>query len=147
MKIHRRPSKKDLRGPTRQPEGSLACPPRARQAPSWMPGGPPRCPLSPILPPGVKTLEHEEFRSFAAASWRKPTEKKKPSPAGRFRRGDHLPEGDIITIVIIIVKGIIEIINNMIPNISTISISIPSHLTIATGVVIRTIYPLYSVGV
>ena len=33
------------------------------------------------------------------------------------------------------------------PNISTISIYIPSHLTIATCVVLSTIYPLYSVGV
>src|SRR3954462_8610413 len=33
------------------------------------------------------------------------------------------------------------------PNISTISISISFHLTIATCVVIRTIYPLYSIGV
>src|SRR3954469_22162275 len=70
----------------------------------------------------------------------------KPSPAGRFRRGDHLPEGEIVA-VIIIVTGIIEIIINIIPNISTISISIQSHLTIATCVVIRIIYPLYSVGV
>src|SRR3954469_4143767 len=66
----------------------------------------------------------------------------KPSPAGRFRQGDHLLEGEIIDIIIIVVTGII----NIIPNISTISISIPSHLTIATCVVIRTIYPLYSVG-
>ena len=66
----------------------------------------------------------------------------KPSPAGRFRRGDHLPEGEIIAIVITIVTGIIEIIINIIPNISTISIFIQSHLTIATCVVIRTIYPL-----
>ena len=122
-------------------------PPRARHAPSWMPGGPPRCPLWPILSPGVKTLKQEEFSSFVVASWWKPTEKKNPSPAGRFRRGDHLPEGEIITIVIIIVTGIIEIIINIIPNIITISISIPSHLTIATCVVTRTIYPLYSVGV
>src|SRR4051812_1137368 len=51
---------------------------------------------SPLYePPGVKTLEQEEFRSFTAASWRKPTEKRKPSPAGRFRWGDHLPEGEI----------------------------------------------------
>src|SRR3954466_11067819 len=71
--------------------------------------------------------------------------REKPSPAGRFRRGDHLPEGEIVTIIIIIVMGIIEIIINIIPNISTISI--PSHLTIATLVVIRTIDPLYSVGV
>src|SRR3954469_24030963 len=137
----------DQRGPNRDPEGSLARPPRARQAPSWMSGGPPRCPLWPILPPGVDNLKQEEFRSFAAASWRKPTEKKKPSPAGRFRQGDHLPEGDIIAIVIIIVTGIIEIIINIIPNISIISTSIPSHLTIATCVVIRTIYPIYSIGV
>ena len=71
----------------------------------------------------------------------------KPSPAGRFRRGDHLSEGEIVAIVIIMITGIIEIIINIIPNISTISIYIPSHLTIATCVVIRTIYPLYSVGV
>src|SRR3954469_22939064 len=60
---------------------------------------------------------------------------------------NHLPKGEIVAIVIIIVTGIIEIIINIIPNISTISISIPSHLTIATCVVTRTIYPLYSVGV
>src|SRR3954467_8341864 len=95
----------DLRGPTRDPEGSLGRhPPRARRAPSWPPGPTPGVPLWPILPPGVKTLKIEEFRSFAAASWRKPTEKKKPSPAGRFRRGDHLPEGEIVAIVIIIVN-------------------------------------------
>src|ERR1041385_5297228 len=64
-----------------------------------------------------------------------------------LRRGDHLLEGEIIAIVIIIVTSIIKIIINIIPNISTISTSIPSHLTIATCVVIRTIYALYSVGV
>ena len=46
------------------------------------------------------------------------------SPAGRFRRGDHLPEGEIVAIVITIVTGIIEIIINIIPNTSTISIFI-----------------------
>src|ERR1043165_9058399 len=60
---------------------------------------------------------------------------------------DHLPKGEIIAIVIIIVTGLIEIIIIIIPNISTISISVPSHLTIVTCVVIRIIYPLYSVGV
>src|SRR3954471_2872100 len=49
-------------------------------------------------PPGIETLKKEEFRSFTAASWRKPTEKKNPSPASRFHRGDHLPEGEIIAI-------------------------------------------------
>ena len=71
----------------------------------------------------------------------------KPSLAGRFRRGDHLPEGEIVAIVITIVTGIIEIIINIIPIISTISTSIQSRFTIATCVVIRTIYPLYSIGV
>src|SRR4051812_20862295 len=78
--------------------------------------------------------------------WAEKYREEKPSPVGRFRRGDHLPEGEIVAIIII-VTGIIEIIINIIRNISTISISIPSHLTIATCVVIRTIYPLYSVGV
>src|ERR1041384_8182372 len=98
-------------------------------------------------PLGVETLKREEFWSFSAASWRKPIDKKKPSSAGRFRRGDHLPEWEIVVIIIIIITGIIEIIINIIPNISTISIYIQSHLTIATCVVIRTIYPLYSIGV
>src|ERR1041384_1359848 len=94
---------------------------------------PPLVPLQGLpsglyYPPGVETLKREEFWSFAAASWRKPAEKKKASSVGRFHRGDDLPEGEIITIVIIIVTGIIEIIINIIPNISATSISIPSHL-------------------
>jgi hypothetical protein len=71
----------------------------------------------------------------------------KTFPAGRFRRGEHLPEGEIIVIIIIIVTGIIEIIINIISIISTIPIFIPSHLTIATCVVTRTIHPLYFTGV
>src|SRR4051812_31304332 len=71
----------------------------------------------------------------------------KTSSVGRFRRGEHLPEGEIIAIVITIVTGIIEIIINIIPNISTISIFVPHHLTIATCVVTRTIHPLYFIGV
>ena len=43
----------------------------------------------------------------------------KASPVGRFRRGDHLSEGEIVAIVIIIITDIIEIIINIIPNIST----------------------------
>src|ERR1044072_6421469 len=135
-----------VRGPTRQPEGCLARPPlgRARHPPGCL-VAPLGAPTRLYDPPGVKTLDIEEFPSFAAATGRKPIEEKKPSLASRFRRGDHLPEGEIVAIVIIIVTGIIEIIINIIPNISTISI--PSHLTIATCVVIRTIYPLYSIGV
>src|ERR1041385_3510654 len=85
-----------------------------------------------------------EFRRRSVAETYK---EEKGSQAGRFRRGDHLPEGDIIAIVITIVTGIIEIIINIIPNISTISTTIQYHLTSLSCVVIRTIYPLYSIGV
>src|SRR3954466_7254898 len=140
--------KMEVRGPTRQPEGCMARPPSwPRQAPSWMPGGPPRCPLSPIQPPWGRNPKNKVLSAFLRRHGAETYRREKPSPAGRFRRGDHLPEGEIIAIVVVIVTGIIEIIINIIPNISTISISIPSHLTIATLVVIRTTYPLYSVGV
>src|SRR3954467_7672891 len=101
-----------MRGPTRHPRlGRARHPPRCLVA---LLGAPSRL----YDPPGVETLEREEYWSFAAASGRKPTEKKKASPAGRFCRGDHLPEGENIAII---VTGIIEIIINIIPNISTIS--------------------------
>src|SRR3954462_2480787 len=110
MEINWSSPKRDLRGPTRQPEGSLA-PPLGRAK------HPPGClvallgaPSGLYYPPGVETLKLEEFQSFTVASWRKPTEKKKPSPTGRFRRGDHLSEGEIVAIV----TGIIEIIINII---------------------------------
>src|ERR1041385_2465798 len=138
--------KMEVRGPTRQPEGCLArAPSWPRQAPSWMPGGPPRCPLSPIRPPWGENPKYRRVSVFHRRHGAETYRGEKPSPAGRFRRGDHLPEGEIVAIIIITATGIIEIIINIIPNISTISI--PSHLTIATCVVIRTIYPLYSVGV
>src|SRR3954467_70788 len=42
--------RKEGRATTKAPEGSLARPhPRSRQAPSWLPGGPSRCPLWPIF--------------------------------------------------------------------------------------------------
>src|ERR1043165_1827785 len=134
--------------PTRQPEGCLARPPSwPPQAPSWIPGGPPRCPLSPIRPPWGENPGYRRVSVFLHRHGAETYRGEKSSPAGRFRRGDHLPKGEIVAIVIIIVTGIIEIIINIIPNISTISISIPSHLTIATCVVIHTIYPLYFVRV
>jgi hypothetical protein len=71
----------------------------------------------------------------------------KTFPAGRFRRGELLPEGEIVLIVITIVTSIIEIIITIIPNTSTISIFIPSHFTIAICVVPCTIHPLYFTGV
>src|ERR1041385_5654073 len=112
-----------------------------------MPGGPPRCSLLLIRPPWGENPKRRRISVFLRHHGAETYRGEKPSPAGRFRRGDHLLEGEIVAIVIIIVTGIIEIIINIIPNISTISISIPSHLTIATHVVIRTIYPLYSIGV
>src|SRR3954466_13282531 len=108
-----------------------------------MSGGPPRCPLSPIKPPWGENPRNRRVSVFRCCHGEETYRGEKPSPAGRFRRGDHLLEGEIVAIVIIIVTGIIEIIVNIIPNINTISIQY--HLTIATCVVIRTIYPLYSV--
>src|SRR3954462_15028101 len=141
MRIDWESPKEEVRGPTRQPEGCLARPPSWQgHAPSWVSGGPPRCPLSPINPPWGRNPKRRVLSAFlrrhGAATYRR----EKPSPAGRFRRGDHLPEGDIIAVIIIIVTGIIEIIINIIPTISSISIYIPSHLTIATCIVIRTIH-------
>src|ERR1041385_6489609 len=130
------------------PQGALAAtwrgphPGRAGRAPR------PLGPL-PVPPSGLynahhpKTLKRGEFTEFRRRSVAETYREEKPSRAGRFRRGDHLPEGEIITIV----TGIIGIIINIIPIISTISTSIQSHLTIATRVVIRTIYPLYSIDV
>src|SRR4051812_35594414 len=85
------------KGTHRDPEGSLARPPpRARRVPSLPPGPTPGVPLWPILPPGVKNLNIEEFRSFATTSWRKPIEKKKAISGGQIPprqsppgRGDH----------------------------------------------------------
>src|SRR4051812_49026101 len=55
--------RKEGRATTRTPEGSMARPsPRPRQAPSWLPGGPSRCPLLPLfLPPRRKSLISKYF--------------------------------------------------------------------------------------
>src|SRR4051812_37613217 len=100
-----------------------------------MPGGPPRCPLSPIRPPQGRNPGYREVSVFLRHHGAETYRGENPSPTGRFRRGDHLPEGEIVAVIIIIITGIIEIIINIIPNISTISISIPSHLTITNCVV------------
>src|ERR1043165_9065151 len=99
MKNDWSPPKMGVKEPTRQPEGCLAWPPLGRAK------HPPGCLVAPLGapsrlydPPGVKTLDIEEFPSFATATGWKPIEEKKPSPAGRFRRGDHLPEGEIVAI-------------------------------------------------
>src|SRR4051812_25113999 len=134
--------------------------PQGAQAATWRGPHPGRAgrapgPLGPLPAPPFglyiahlsETLKQGEFTEFRRRSVAETYKEEKPSLAGRFRWGDHLPEGEIVTIVITIVTGIIEIIINIIPIISTISTSIQSHLTIATRVVIRTIYPLYSIGV
>src|SRR3954462_855212 len=140
--------KEEVRVPTRQPEGCLARPPLLA-APgtlldAWWP---PSVPPFAYITPWGGNPQRREVSVFRRRHGAETCRGEKPSPAGRFRQGDHLPEGDIVAIIIIIVTGIIEIIINIIPNISTISIYIPSHLTIATCVVIRIIYPLYSVGI
>src|ERR1041385_7502819 len=68
-----------------------------------------------------KTLKQGEFPEFRRRSVEETYREEKTSPKGRFRRGEHLLEGEIIAIVITIVTGIIDIIINIIPNISTIS--------------------------
>ena len=140
--------KEEVRGPTRQPEGCLARPPLLA-APrnllgAWWPLLVP--PFAYLTPLGWKPQNKSCFRVSPPPRGGN-LQRRKAISGGQFRRGDHLPEGEIVAIIIIIVMGIIEIIVNIIPNISTISISIPSHLTIATCVVIRTIYPFYSIGV
>ena len=110
--------------------------------------GPPQGPPSGLYTPRhLKTLGGGEFTEFRRRSVAETYREEKVSSAGRFRQGEHLPEGEIIAIVITIITGIIEIIINIIPIISTISIFIPSDLTIATCVVTRTIHPLYFTGV
>ena len=117
----------EVRGPTRQPKGCLARPPSwPRQAPSWMPGGPPWCPLSPIKPPWGRNPINRRISVFLRRYGAETYRGENPSPAGRFRWGDHLPEGEIIAIVIIIVTGIIEIIINI--TLTSAPSPPPSHL-------------------
>ena len=57
--------------------------------------------------------------------------------------GQILPGKEIVIIAITIIMNIIEIIITIFLNTSTISISIPSHLTVTICVVLCTIHPLY----
>src|ERR1041385_5868966 len=115
------------RGPT---------PGRAGRAPGAL--GPLLAPPSGLYTPRyAKTLKREVFTEFRRRSVAETYREEKGFPAGRFRRGDHLPEEEIIAIVITIVTGIIEIIINIIPNISTSSTTIQSHLTSLSYVVIH----------
>src|SRR3954469_19085602 len=71
-------AKEEVRGRTRQPKGCLARPPLLA-APgtlldAWWPPSVP--PLAYKTPPGVETLNREEFPCFSAATGRKPTEEK-----------------------------------------------------------------------
>src|ERR1041385_6846281 len=101
--------KMEVRGPTMQPEGCLARPPpgRARH--------PPGCLVAPSVPPfayitpwGVNP-KRGVVSSFRRRHGAETYRGEKPSPVGKFRRGDHLPEGEIVAIIFIIVTGIIEI--------------------------------------
>ena len=75
------------------------------------------------------------------------TREEKTSPTGRCRWEKLHPEGEIVIIAITIATSINEIIITIFPNISTISISISSHFTIAICVVPCTIHHLYFTGV
>src|ERR1041385_7515051 len=101
---------------------------RAGRAPG-PPGALPAPPSGLYTPRRPKTLKERSFLEFRRRSVAETYREEKPSLAGRFRRGDHPPEGEIAVIIITIVTGIIEIIINIIPVISTISTSIQSHLT------------------
>ena len=137
----------DQRGATRGQAPPWRAPPRARREASWLPGPTPGAPLWPILPPQGRNPKIRGVLEFRRRLVAETYREEKASPAGRFRRGEHLSEGEIVAIVITIITGIIDIIINIILTTSTISISIPSHLTIATCVVTRTIHPLYFTGV
>ena len=97
-------------------------PPRARREAAWTPGATPGSPLWHIYPSSPKTLKIEEFTEFRRRSMVETYGEEKPSPASRFRRAEHLPEGEIVSIVITIVTSIIEIIIAIILIISTRSI-------------------------
>src|ERR1041385_2289822 len=100
QKDHEDTQKSDQRGP----QGAQAAtwrgphPGRAGRAPR------PLGPL-PAPPSGLytlrrpKTLRGGSFTEFRRRSVTETYREEKPSLAGRFRRGDHLPEGEIIAIV------------------------------------------------
>src|ERR1041385_7770001 len=115
------------RGPTSGRAGRAPRPPGALPAP----------PSGKYTPHRPKTQKEKSFPEFRRRSVAKTYREEKPSLTGRFHRGDHLPEGEIVAIVITNFTGIIEIIINIIPIISTISISISiqSCITISTHVV------------
>src|SRR3954467_7956325 len=100
--------KEEVRGPTRQPEGCLARPPpgRARHPPGCL-VAPLGAPFRLFNPLGWKSLERSRFRVSPLPRC-ETYRGEKPSPAGRFHRGDHLPKGEIVAIIMIIVTGIIE---------------------------------------
>ena len=134
-----------------EPPGAQAppwhAPPRARRVASWLLGPTPGPPLWPILPPRGRNTKKGGVSEFCRRLMAETYREEKASPAGRFCRGDHLLEGEIVAIVITIITGIIKIKIIIIISSSTISISIKSHLTIATCVVTRTIHPLYFTSV
>src|SRR3954463_4698210 len=99
--------KEVVRGPTRQPEGCLA--PPLLVAPGTLLGAwwPPSVPPFAYKTPWGRNPKKRVLSAFLCRHGAETYRREKPSLAGRFRRGDHLPEGEIIAIIIIIVTGII----------------------------------------
>src|SRR4051812_48951973 len=108
----------------------------------WPPSVPPFANIIPLGRNPRRRVLSSYLHRHGAETYRR----EKPSPAGRFRRGEHLSEGEIVAIVITIVTCIIEIIINIILTTNTISISTSSHL-ISLLQLFRTIHPLYFTGV
>src|ERR1041385_1137211 len=73
------------RGPTPGRVGGAPGPPGPLPAP----------PLWPIYSSSSKNPKEGEFPEFRRRSLVETYREEKPSLAGRFRRGDHLPEGEI----------------------------------------------------
>ena len=75
----------------RRPPG--AAPPRPRRVAAWTPGATPGSPLWPIYPSSSENPREREFTEFRRRSVAETYREEKTFPAGRFRRGEHLPEG------------------------------------------------------
>src|SRR3954469_3652179 len=96
-------AKEEVRGRTRQPKGCLARPPLLA-APgtlldAWWP---PSVPPLAYKTPWSRNFKYKRVSVFRRRHGAETYRGEKPSPAGRFFRGDHLPEGEIVAIISII---------------------------------------------
>src|SRR4051794_7105186 len=92
------------RGATRCPSGLVTRPPwwPCRVA-AWTPGATPVSPLWPIYSPSTKTPKRGGVSRVPPLLRGGILQRIKDISSGRFRRGEHLLEGEIIAIIITIV--------------------------------------------